>query len=262
MKKFLCVLATAVLSFIVSSESYATPTTQVWTAASSDVQPYGVLHIGIDNYFTMARKNDRGSLPTDVGLTIGVLPYEKLQLEVGIDYLEPTTDPFLFNAKLGTPEGALFEGSPAINVGIFNVGTDSRDSSKDGDGRTDLNIADVIVGKTLPFGLGRLHAGVYYGNKKVLVDKEGNKKNSGYMVGWDKGFMPRKDGESEYNRLVVAADWASGKNAIGGGGAAISYFFTKDISLLTGPVWFNEPELAGPSANAKWVWSTQLDINY
>lgn len=260
MKKLLSILVAAVLLFIGSSESYATPSTTYWTPAVSDIQPYGVLHIGIDNYFTMARKNDRGSLPTDVGLTIGVLPYEKLQLEVGVDYLEPTTDPFLFNAKLGTPEGALFEGSPAINIGIFNAGTDSK--TDDGDGRTDLNIVDLIVGKTLPFGLGRLHAGVYYGNSKSLLDKNGDKENTGYMIGWDKGFMPKKEGEAEYNKLVVAADWASGKNAFGGGGAGVYYFFTKDISLLTGPVWFNEPALAGPSANAKWVWTTQLDINY
>lgn len=259
MKKSLSILA-AVLLFVVVSNCYATPSTEVWTAASSDIQPYGVLHIGVDNYFTAGRKNEKGSLPTDVGLTIGVLPYERLQLEVGLDYLEPTTDPILLNAKLGVPEGTLYEGSPAFNLGLFNVGTDTK--TDDGDGRTDLNIVDFIIGKTLPFDLGRVHIGVYRGNAKVLVDKDGNKENSGYMIGWDKGFAPEKDGDAEYNKWVVAADWASGKNAIGGGGAAVSYYFTKDISVLTGPVWFNEPELAGPSANAKWVWSTQLDINY
>jgi len=37
--------------------------------------------------------------------------------------LEPSDYPFFFNAKIGTPEGALASWSPAVNVGIFDVGT-------------------------------------------------------------------------------------------------------------------------------------------
>ncbi|MBI1910577.1 MAG: hypothetical protein HYS21_01095 [Deltaproteobacteria bacterium] len=253
-------IAVSCLAF--AGNAGATPSTTFWTPATSDIQPYGVLHIGIDNYFTVGRKADRGSLPTDVGLTIGVLPYEKLQLEVGVDLMEPSTDPLFFNAKLGTPENSLFEGSPAINIGVCTVGTDKKDAANDGDGRTDYNIVDFIVGKTLPANLGRVHAGVYYGNPSTLVDINGDKENTGYMVGYDKGFMPVTDAKGEYSKWVVAADYISGKNYVGGGGIGIARFFTRDISILTGPVWFNEPALAGPNANAKWVWSTQLDINY
>lgn len=262
-KRLPLILILLVALLFASGKAFATPSTTYWTAATSDIQPYKVLHIGIDNYFTMGRKAERGDLATDIGLTIGVLPYEKLQLEVGIDYLEPTTDPFLFNAKIGTPEGALFEGSPAINLGVFNVGTDSKDASEDGDGRTDYNIVDVIVGKTLPAGLGRVHLGLYYGNSKALVDGNGDKENSGFMAGWDMGIIRTKDSDGgEYHKWVFAADWASGKNVIGGGGVGVYHYFTRNISLLTGPVWFNEPAVAGPNAGAKWVWTTQIDINY
>ena len=48
-----------------------------------------------------------------------------------------------------------------------------------------------------------------------------------------------------------------GDNAIGGGGAGVYYFFTPDISLLTGPVWFNDPGI-----NGRMKWTTQLDINF
>lgn len=241
----------------------ATPSTTYWTPATTDIQPYGVLHIGIDNYFTLGRKGERGSLPTDLGLTIGVLPYEKLQLEVGADWLEPSTDPLFFNAKLGTPEGSLFEGSPALNIGIFNVGTDTKDAGRDGDGRTDFNIVDFIVGKTLPGNLGRIHIGAYRGNSKALIDKNGNKENTGVIVGWDMGIIRAKDSDGgEYHKWVFAADYASGKNYIGGGGFGVYHYFTRNISLLTGPVWFNEPAVAGSNQNAKWVWTTQLDINY
>lgn len=65
-------------------------------------------------------------------------------------------------------------------------------------------------------------------------------------VAFDRGFMPVKDkAGNEYNKLVFAADYASGKNALGGGGAGLYYYFTKDISLLTGPVWFNEKVING-----------------
>lgn len=240
------------LTFVVfvSSMAGATPSTTYWTPTVMDIQPYGVLHIGVDNYFTVFRKgvNGAGDFPTDSGLTIGILPFEKLQMEVGVDLMEPTDYPIMLNAKLGTPEGSLFKGSPAFNVGIFNVGTKK--------GVTDQNIVFGVVGKTIP-GIGRLHAGPYIGNEKVLVDRVGDRENTGFMVAFDRGFMPVKDkAGNEYNKLVFAGDWASGKNALGGGGFGLYYFFTKDISLLTGPVWFNERAI-----NGEWKWTIQLDIN-
>ena len=62
---------------------------------------------------------------------------------------------------------------------------------------------------------------------------------------------------AEYSKWVIAADYASGKNAIGGGGFGTYYYFTKDISLLTGPVWFNEKAINGATK-----WTTQLDLNF
>lgn len=234
---------------ILSGIAGATPSTTYWTPATSDIQPYGVSHLGIDNYFTLQKASeDPVPLPTDVGFTIGVLPYEKLQMEVGVDILEPTEDPFYFNAKIGTPEGSLFEGSPALNIGVFNVGTKTS-----GTGRTDQNIVDLIVGKTLPGGLGRLHLGYYSGNDKILGDD-----NHGFMIGWDMGIIRKIDHEGgEYHAWVLAADYASGKNAVGGGGIGIYHYMTRNISILTGPVWFNEETI-----NGEWKWTTQLDINF
>lgn len=250
MKRIETFLAILVILFTVGGIAYATPSTTYWTPATTDIQPYGVLHIGVDNYFTVFRKaeNGGGSFPTDFGLTLGVLPFEKLQMEIGVDLLESSDYPLFLNAKLGTPENTLFNGSPALNVGIFNVGTKSD--------VTNQNIVHFMAGKTIPV-LGRLFGGYYIGNDKVLVDKDGDEENTGFMLGFDHGFMPVKDAAgNEYNKLVLAADYASGKNAIGGGGVGLYYYFTKDISLLTGPVWFNEKEI-----NGEWKWTIQLDIN-
>ena len=238
--------------FLASATAYATPSTTYWTPAVMDIQPYGVLHTGVDNYFTVFRtgKGGAGAFPTDAGLTMGVLPFKKLQMEVGIDLLEPTDDPVYFNAKLGTPEDSLFKGSPGLSVGIFNIGI-----KKD---VTDQNIVYGIIGKTIP-QVGRLHVGGFFGNPESTVFLNGNKdeEGRGFMVGFDHGFLPAKDKDgNDYSRLVFAADYASGKNFIGGGGFGVYYYFNKDISLLTGPVWFNDKDI-----NGEWKWTIQLDIN-
>jgi len=232
--------------------AFATPSTTYWTPAVMDIQPYGVLHIGVDNYFTvfMTAKKGASAFPTDVGLTMGVLPFKKLQMEIGIDLLEPSDYPVYFNAKLGTPEDSLFKWCPGLSVGVFNVGTE-----KD---LTDMNIVFGILGKTIP-KIGRIHVGPYFGNRnaKAFIMEDSGNEDLGVMVGFDRGFLPKKDKDgNEFNRLVIAGDYASGKNALGGGGFGVYYFFTRDISLLTGPVWFNDEDI-----NGKWKWTIQLDVN-
>ncbi len=245
-------LAKSILAGLVlkSGLALATPTTTYWTPACTDVQPFGVLHIGMDSYTTVFEKADDGGgdFPTDYGLTMGVLPLEKVQMEIGMDLMEPSDDPLFFNAKIGSPEGAWFPSAPAVNIGLFNVGT-RQDV-------TDQNVAYLMIGKTLPY-LGRIHAGPYFGNRSTLLDSDGNPESKGFMIGYDRGFLPTRDAAgNEFNRILVGADYASGENAIGGGGVGFSYFFSRDISLLTGPVWFNSPEI-----NGDWKWTIQLDIN-
>jgi len=242
-----------------------------------DVQPFGVWHLGIDNYFDVGRSTSSNvsstgtqlplAFPTDVGLTVGILPFTKVNMEVGVDMLAPIQficgalkdcpsvgDSLLFNSKIGIPEGALFTESPGINLGIFNVGTVKN--------VTNMDIGDLIIGKTIPV-VGRLHVGGYWGNAGSALMHEGGTlagqvKNTGVMVGYDRGFVPVKDKDgNEYNKFILAADYASGKNFIGGGGVGVYFFFTKDISVLTGPVWFNDQDI-----NGRWKMTTQLDINF
>lgn len=248
MKKILfaafAVLATAMVAA-------ATPSTTYWTPMVMDFQGYLVPHVGIDNYFTYDKtleSGEQGAFPTDIGFTIGLIPSDKIQLEVGVDALYPSDNPYYFNAKLGAPENSLFDGAPALEVGIFNVGTKMD--------VTDQDIVYGVIGKTIPL-VGRLSLGPYVGNSKVLLNKDGEVANTGYMVAFDRGFLPNKDADGiDYNRVVLAADYASGNNVLGGGGFGLYYFFTSKLSLLTGPVWFNEPMI-----NGAWKWTTQLDIN-
>lgn len=240
---------------LLAGVAHATPSTTYWTPMVMDIQPYGVLHIGVDNYFTVEGKHGGSvrSFTPDVGPEIGILPFDKVQMEIGFDYLGGADYPWFFNTKIGTPEDSFFKGQPAFEVGIFNVGTKTSGPSK-----TDYDIVFGVVGKSLPADLGRLTVGPYIGNHSALVSSKGKSENAGVMVAYDKGFLPvmAKDGSVDYTKLVLAADYASGKNIIGGGGVGLYYYFTKDISLLTGPVWFNDKGL-----NGKWKWTVQLDIN-
>jgi hypothetical protein len=237
-------LILTMLMMSLAGRAGATPSTEYWTPCISDVQAFNTWHLGIDNYFTVDKKaasGDQGAFPTDIGITVGILPFDKVQLEVGIDALYPSDNPYYFNAKLGAPEGSIFNGAPALNIGIFNVGTKR--------GVTDYDIVDFVVGKTLPWSLGRLHAGYYIGNGDVLVSSSGEREEDGFMVAYDCWLLKDK--------VLLAADYASGDNAIGGGGVGIYYYFTKDISVLVGPVWFNDKGINGDTK-----WTTQLDANF
>lgn len=262
MKKKLAVLF--VFTLFWTGIAGATPSTTYWTTSTSDVQGYGIWHLGIDNYFTLFK--DKGTKGTEsgslnnapvVGLTVGVLPFEKLNMEVGVDLIEGTyfdpadgkNYPLFFNAKLGTPEGSLFEGSPALNIGMWNIGTKAYDSKTNFG--TDYNIIHAMVGKTLPSELGRLHVGYYTGNDKLLIDPTtGKANNTGFMIGYDKWIVKDK--------FMFAADWATGKNAISGGGFGIYWFYTPSVSLLMGPVFPDKDSYGGKD----WVWTTQLDVNF
>lgn len=238
-------------TLLVATASFATPSTTFWTPATMDIQSFGVLHVGVDNYFSVQKngKDSVSSLPVDSGLTIGILPFEKVQMEVGIDALYPqdaNNAPIYFNFKIGIPEDAFFKYQPMIGVGAFNIGT-----KKD---KTDYDIGYAVIGKS--FGPIRITAGGYYGNSKTLVDSNGNKANKGFMAAADFGFY-RVGGEKDgYNKFALALDYASGKNGFGGYGGGAYYFFSKDVSLLVGPTFFNEKNI-----NGKWKVTVQLDAN-
>ena len=132
---WLGITAVTVLSGI-GSFAYATPSTEYWTPCVMDIQPAGKLHIGYDSYTTVGKRHqEKGSFPNDYQLEYGLQPFDKLQMEFGVDLMEPQDDPLLFNAKIGTPENSLFQNSPGLALGVFNVGTKHN--------VTDYNIADI-----------------------------------------------------------------------------------------------------------------------
>jgi len=225
MKQLTTLAAATVLVVMLAAVAYATPSTTYWTPCTLDFQAPGVTHITYDSYVHPG--NPAGdtvpALANDYGLTWGHAFKDGLAIEYGVDYLVPSTYPLSFNAKIGFPEKTLSPSAPAIEVGVFNVGTKS--------GVTNQDVVYGLVGRSLPNNCGRLSVAYYVGgNKAALAGSNGQ----GFMVAYDKSLLKSKD--KSYDKVIVAADYASGKNYIGGGGVGLYYYFTPNIDLLAGPV--------------------------
>jgi len=251
MKKLLIII---VVVFLVNSEySYSTPSTQIWIP-SSDFQKWKTGHLGLDNYIRTSKIDGiRGAGMFDLGLTTGLLPFEKFQGEIGIDYLSMGDSnyddyPIYFNAKIGFPEGALFKGSPALALGAYNVGLKKN--------LTNYNILYGVIAKTIPF-LGRVSAGYYTGNDKVLVDENLNKANSGLLLSWDRTMSEISD------KLWLAVDYQGGKNYLGALSFGASWSFSKNVSVIFGyDIYNNKKAYYNTNNQNADTFTAQVDINF
>jgi hypothetical protein len=216
------------------SRAAATPSTQIWIP-STDIQAFGTVHGGIDNYFTIFTKAADGAyaFPTDIGLTVGVAPF----VELGFDWFEPSDYPLMFNLKAGVGEDRL---PVALAAGVFGVGTEP--------GVTNYNMVYGLVAKTLA-PVGRISLGYYVGNDRVLVNADGNADNAGLLASWDRAMPEISD------KLWMAVDYQGGTNAFGAVGMGFSWAFSEKVSVLVGYVVYALPDTAG-------TLTTQLDVNF
>jgi hypothetical protein len=230
-------LSAALVSF--ASIARATPSTQIWIP-STDVQKFSTLHLNYDVY---ARPKKTTILV--LGPTVGVLPWQALQAEVGFDLVLQSSQqldehPLYLHGKLATPEDALFAWSPSVAVGIYNVGIKR--------GLTDQNLAYALVARTLPY-VGRLSAGYYLGNEKVLVDEAGQEANRGWLASWDRTLTELSD------KLWLAVDYQGGQSGLGALSAGAAWSFAPNVSLLAGYDHYLNDHVAGQD-----TCTLQLDI--
>ncbi|MGD0036872.1 MAG: hypothetical protein ABSC53_06235 [Bacteroidota bacterium] len=239
--KFKLIISILVLVCCGSFNGFATPSTQIWIP-STDIQSFKVWHLGIDNYFYDYKNGTPQSLkafPTDIGMTVGVLPFTAIQVEVGVDFFVPQLSPLSFNAKIGIPEGTLTDWAPAIAAGGFDFGLQKN--------VTDYNILYGVVAKTLPV-VGRLSIGYYSGNSTLLFDQNGNADNTGVLLSWDRQITEISE------NLWVAVDYQGGKSGFGALNIGFAWSFSKNVSVIFARDIFNNNAL--PS-----TFTTQLDIN-
>ncbi len=236
----------------------ATPTTTYWAPSTTAVQPFLVPHVTYDTYFwrgTVAGQPGSPLYPVDTGLTMGVLPWNAVNLEIGFDLFLPSPDPWAFNAKLGVPEGLFFRKSPSLAVGAYGLGTKASTSTVPG---TDYDILYGQAQETLPWG-GFVSAGGYYGagGRILWLGSDGAEHRGGFM-----GAVAAPDlavNLPGLKKLVFVADVQTGKNVFGAGGVGVTLFFTDAIDLLTGPVWFFDRSLQPGGRDL--LWTVQLDVD-
>ena len=247
-------LAAFALCGLTATVASATPSTQIWIP-STDIQPYKTFHLGFDTYIR-ANSNDDGSRTAPVvviGPTVGILPYPKIQAEVGFDVISAGGDadkyPLYFHGKLGTPEDALFKASPAIAFGGYNFGTKSGDV-RNGELATTQNILYGLVAKNLPV-IGRLSAGYFAGNKKVLLDENGKSDEKGLLLSWDRTMTEISD------KLWLAVDYQGSESAMGALSFGASWAFAKNVSVILGYDMYNEKKTGGENTV-----TLQVDINF
>ena len=220
-------LAGLLLTALIAGGAWATPSTNIWNP-STDIQATGVWHLGIDNYFTLVGPADGGyAFPTDAGLTYGLLP----GLEVGLDVFEPQGAPLVFNLKYGMAEK---DALPALAIGGFGFGTLP--------GVTDQNVIYGVAAKSFSFG--RITAGYFMGNEKVLLDPSGAKDNAGIILAWDKAIT---------DKLWASVDYAGTKSALGATFYGFSWLFAPNTSIIFAYGTYG--------SGAKPTVTTQLDIN-
>jgi hypothetical protein len=225
------------------------PTSVYWTNCTTEIQKTGEILFSFVDYFPVCHQKHSGTaLPADYSLLTG-LEWKGLQGEIGFDIYSKGTAAWTLNAKIGIEEDKLFHRAPAFNIGFFNVG-----AHPDKKGSWAQNVVNFIIGKDFSKKkyTSHLYASFYSGSRALGRNRQG------FMAGWLAEFSPKtyKDGR-EYKQWFLGADYASGKNAIGGGGISCGYYFTPDVYLQTGPVWFNTTEY-----NGKWKWGIQLYYNF
>jgi hypothetical protein len=231
------------------SQLNATPSTYIWIPAL-DIQPFLNPHFGWDSYI-----NTQGSgITLNGGLTIGVLPFKKVQMEAGIDFRDINgnhTYPFLFNAKIGTPEDAFFKYQPCIVAGMYDVGFVKHINS--------YNIAYGLVGKTI-WKLGRFAIGGYKGgvgaDPKALfyVSSDTNTVNrkvedAGIMAAWDR-MMPEIS-----DKLWLCVDFQSGMSGYGALNLGFAWYFAPNVSVIYGYDIYMDGKALKPTI------TVQVDIN-
>ena len=253
-------LVAAAMVVMAAGTAMATPSTQIWIP-STDIQPYKTVHFGFDTYIRTQKNPDGTYAPIiwDGGVTAGVLPFQKLQMEVGVDYIRYGVtayddSPVYFNAKLGTPEDSLFKYSPAIAIGIYNVGLRGGDVFHN----TAQDISYGLVARTFPI-IGRLSVGGYVGNGGNINFKDyhlesngvGHTQNSGVLASWDRTMSEISD------KLWLGVDYMGGNNAYGALNFGASWAFSKNVSVLAGYDIYNRKATGGQS-----TFTLQVDVNF
>lgn len=228
MRVRLTILIAVVAAWGCAGAALATGSTHIW-GPSTDVQAFKVWHLTCDMYLPVETSASGGRVPTvtNLGVTVGVLPFKTVNMEVGFDHksgLGRWDDyPLYGNAKVGVPENAFGKCFPALAVGVFDVGT-----------KGDATDYDVCYGKAAKtfsageFSLGRFSVGYFSGSEDLLLDDTGEKDNQGIMVAWERTMTELSD------KLWICLEYMGTKSAYGCFTGGASWKVAPNVAVLGG----------------------------
>jgi hypothetical protein len=225
----------------------ATPSTVVWTPATTYTQPYLVPHLTYDTYVA-----EKSNLANTYGLTVGVIPSDKVQGEIGFDLFYPgiTADFVQANARLTLVEGVAGAWQPALSVGVMGVGFEEDVS--------DYNLLHATASKTTP--IGTIAVGGYYGaGSEILWTGSDGEERAGFMASWASPEL--KIGLPGLEKILFGADVSTGKNWFGAVGAGATLYFTSNVALITGPVFLLDSDLYDALGTGDFMWTAQIDVD-
>ncbi len=224
----LSILFIGLFGISISGSAWGTASTHIW-GPSTDIQAFKLWHITSDFYLPVKLDNhgNRISTVTNLGLTVGILPLQKVNAEIGFDHKSGLGGldnyPYYGNFKIGIPENAFGKYWPSLAVGMFDFGF-----KKD---YTDFNIMYAKIAKTISIGktqLGRLSVGYFSGNEDLLFDGEGEKDNSGVMFAWEKTISEISD------KLWFCAEYMGSNSAYGTLNFGAAWKFAPNVSMVGG----------------------------
>jgi hypothetical protein len=246
--KFLLIALGLAVAFI-SSDASATASTHIW-GPSTDIQAFKLWHVTSDFYLPV-KLDDNGnrvSTVTNLGLTVGILPFKKVNAEIGFDHKSGLgvldNYPYYGNLKIGVPEGAFGKCCPGLALGILDFGFK--------EDYTDFNIAYAKIAKTVSLGktqFGRLSIGYFTGNENLLLDGEGEKDNSGVMFAWERTINEISD------KFWLCAEYMGSKSAYGTLNFGAAWKFAPNVSMIAGYDIYNDDAFLNTA-------TIQVDIDF
>jgi len=241
--------ATIICCLFYAGVAHATASTHVW-APSTDTQDYGTGHVTADVYIPVNKNSDgtQANTITNTGLTFGILPFNKLRAEAGVDYKTGygslDSYPVYFNAKVAIPEDSYGAYFPALAVGLYDIGTEAN--------QTNFNIVYGKAAKTIKvkdLSLGRFSIGYFWGNGDLLLNGDGDRDNHGILAAWERTMTEISD------KLWVCVEYQGTQSGYGSTNLGCSWQLTKSTSVLLGYEFYNNRNFADTV-------TIQIDINY
>ena len=121
---------------------------------------------------------------------------------------------------------------------------------------TNYNVTYGLISKTLPV-IGRISAGYYLGNKKVLVDQSNSPSEKGLLLSWDRPMTEIS------SKLWFGIDYQGGNSYMGALNFGFSWSFSSNVSVIFGYDIYNNPHALYNTKDTNVnTFTTQLDINF